>query len=299
MGRGGCGRRRGIPEDRLCAQLDGGSGLSDPLRSIFLNGRDDIRQALRDTHPYPRHLFRSSRRIHTLPSQTAPGHRHGRHGGSVRLSDATRGIRIRTLQVLCLRPRQGSGREQRLNIALIAAILLSGACLQGLTGFGYSLFSLPLLVLLMPVQQAVPMLSMTSIFLNVVVFIRARRNLDLRRIVPLLAAGVAGLPAGVWILKTADQSLLKIAIGGIVAVSSLMFISGFRIKVAREKPAMVPVGLLSGVLSGATTLSGPPVILFFVNQDVPKHQFRASLSAYFLLLNLVAVPAFAAGGLLT
>lgn len=143
------------------------------------------------------------------------------------------------------------------------------------------------------------MLSMTSIFLNVVVFIRARRNLDLRRIVPLLAAGVAGLPAGVWILKTADQSLLKIAIGGIVAVSSLMFISGFRIKVAREKPAMVPVGLLSGVLSGATTLSGPPVILFFVNQDVPKHQFRASLSAYFLLLNLVAVPAFAAGGLLT
>ncbi len=143
------------------------------------------------------------------------------------------------------------------------------------------------------------MLSVTSIFLNVLVFIRARRNLDLRRIVPLLIAGVAGLPAGVWILKTADQSLLKVVIGGVVAISSVMFISGFRIKVNREKLAMVPVGLLSGVLNGATTLSGPPVILFFVNQDVAKHQFRASLSAYFLLLNIIAVPAFAAGGLLT
>lgn len=186
-----------------------------------------------------------------------------------------------------------------MNTALALAILFSGAFLQGLTGFGYSLFSLPLLALLMPVGSAVPMLCLTSIFLNLSVFLKARKSVDLKRILPLLVSGVIALPAGIWLLKTADESALKIIIGVIVTLSSVIYLSGFRVKVKREKLAMIPVGFLSGLLNGATTFSGPPVILFFANQKVAKHQFRASLAAYFLLLNIAAVPAFIAGGLLT
>ncbi|MCD4701876.1 MAG: sulfite exporter TauE/SafE family protein [Candidatus Aegiribacteria sp.] len=186
-----------------------------------------------------------------------------------------------------------------MNTALSAAILFAGAFLQGLTGFGYSLFSLPLLVFLMPVSSAVPMLCLTSIFLNLSVFLKARKSLDFRRILPLLVSGVAALPAGIWLLKTSDESTLKIIIGVIVTLSSVIYLSGFRVNIKREKLAMLPVGLLSGLLNGATTFSGPPVILFFANQKVAKHQFRASLAAYFLLLNIAAIPAFFAGGLLT
>ena len=186
-----------------------------------------------------------------------------------------------------------------MNTVLSLGILFTGAFLQGLTGFGYSLFSLPLLAFLMPVSAAVPMLCITSILLNLIVFLRARKNLDLKRILPLLISGTAALPAGIWLLRTADESFLKIGVGIIVILSSLIYLSGFRITVRREKLAMIPVGFLSGLLNGATTFSGPPVILFFANQRVPKHQFRASLAAYFLLLNVIAVPAFIASGLLT
>jgi len=186
-----------------------------------------------------------------------------------------------------------------LNTALSILILFSGACLQGLTGFGYSLFSLPLLAFLMPVSSAVPLLCLTSIFLNLLVYLRARKSLDFRRILPLLVSGAVALPAGIWALKTADESTLKIIIGILVTLSSLIYLSGFRVKVRRERLAMIPVGFLSGLLNGATTFSGPPVILFFANQKVIKHQFRASLAAYFLLLNIIAVPAFIAGGLLS
>lgn len=186
-----------------------------------------------------------------------------------------------------------------MNTALTLAILFAGAFLQGLTGFGYSLFSLPLLAFLMPVSAAVPILCLTSIFLNLSVFWKARKSLDLKRILPLLISGAIALPAGIWLLKTADESALKIGVGVIVILSSLIYLSGFRVNVKREKLAMIPVGFLSGLLNGATTFSGPPVILFFANQRVAKHQFRASLATYFLLLNIVAVPAFIAGGLLT
>ncbi len=171
--------------------------------------------------------------------------------------------------------------------------------MHGLTGFGYSLFCLPLLAFIMPVPSAVPMLCLTSIFLNLFVFFKARKSLNLARILPLLISGIAALPFGIWVLKNANESALKIVIGILVALSSVIYLSGFRIKVRREKLAMIPVGFLSGVLNGAITFSGPPVILFFANQNVDKHQFRASLSTYFLLLNVVAVPAFVAGNLFT
>ncbi len=186
-----------------------------------------------------------------------------------------------------------------MNTALSLAILFAGAFLQGLTGFGYSLFSLPLLAFLMPVSSAVPLLCLTSIFLNLSVFLKARKSLDLKRILPLLISGAAAIPAGVWLLQTANESALKIIVGVIVTLSSIIYLSGFRVTVRREKLAMIPVGFLSGLLNGATTFSGPPVILFFANQRVAKHQFRAGLATYFLLLNIIAVPAFIAGGLLT
>lgn len=151
----------------------------------------------------------------------------------------------------------------------------------------------------MPAPAAVPMLSMTSVFLNLLVLIRTRSSLNLRRIIPMLLAGAAGIPIGVWLLKEADPGLIKVVIGSLVAASALIYLRGYRVEVRRERHAMVPVGLLSGILNGATTFSGPPVILFLANQNVDKHQFRASLAAYFLFLNLFAVPAFLAGGLLT
>ena len=152
---------------------------------------------------------------------------------------------------------------------------------------------------MIPAAAAVPVLSVTSIFLNLLVYLRARRSLDLKWIVPLLVSGVAGIPAGIWLLRTADESLLKAVIGAVVTLSALVFLFGARLRVRRERLVMIPVGLLSGVLNGCTTFSGPPVILFFANQNVAKHRFRAGLAAYFLILNIVAVPAFAAGGVLT
>jgi hypothetical protein len=84
-----------------------------------------------------------------------------------------------------------------------AAVLFSGACLQGLTGFGYSLFSLSLLVLLMPASAAVPMLSVSSLFLNALVLLRTRRRIEPARIAPLLLSGAAGAPLGILSLASA------------------------------------------------------------------------------------------------
>jgi len=138
------------------------------------------------------------------------------------------------------------------------AVLFAGSCLQGMTGFGYSLFCLPLLGLFMPVREAVPILSATSILLNVLVLHGSRRSLRLRWLLPLLAAGIVGTPLGVWLLGSLDETVLRTWIGILVILSAVALLSGFRARLVREGPAMVPVGLVSGLLNGAASFSGPP-----------------------------------------
>jgi uncharacterized membrane protein YfcA len=186
-----------------------------------------------------------------------------------------------------------------MELAACLAVLFTAAVLQGLTGFGYSLMSLPLLALFMPVRVAVPVLSLTSIFLNLLVFLKARRSVRFGRIIPLTIAGIVSVPAGIWILTSTGEALLQVIIGVLVAMSAALYLSGFRIRIRREWLAMIPTGIVSGLLNGMTTFSGPPVILFLANQQVGKQTFRGSLALYFLLLNIAAAPAFIASGLLT
>lgn len=176
-------------------------------------------------------------------------------------------------------------------------VLLAGSCLQGLTGFGYSMLCLPLLALFLPVRDAVPLLIATSILLNVLVWAGARRSVRLPHLLPLILAGLCGTPPGVWLLGTVDDRTLKALIGLLVVAASLLSLGGLRIRIRRERAAMIGAGLLSGLLNGSTSFSGPPVILLLANQETPAETFRGSLAAYFLCLNLAAVPALVAGGL--
>jgi len=177
------------------------------------------------------------------------------------------------------------------------SILIAGSCLQGLTGFGYSLLCLPLLALFLPVTDAVPILIATSMILNVLVWVGARRSVRFPALLPLMIAGLVGTPFGVWFLGAIDDRTLKAAIGILVMLASVLYLTGFRVTIRRHRITMLAVGLLSGVLNGSTSFSGPPVILFLVNQETSRETFRGSLSIYFLCLNLVAVPALIVGGL--
>jgi len=88
-------------------------------------------------------------------------------------------------------------------------------------------------------------------------------------------------------------------IGSVIILFSVAFLMGFKKKIKNEKLAFAPVGFISGLLSGSTTMGGPPVILFFANQDVEKQVFRANLVAYFMSLSLIAFPSYFLSGLIT
>jgi len=65
------------------------------------------------------------------------------------------------------------------------------------------------------------------------------------------------------------------------------------------KGGTVATGLVSGVFNGSTALGGPPVVLFFFSSPGGVDISRASLIAFFLGTEIVAIGTFAGMGLMT
>ena len=170
---------------------------------------------------------------------------------------------------------------------------------KGLTGFGFSLLAAPVLIVLLGPRTAVPIIVLLNSFTNIVLFAGSRHSADVRRISPLIIAGIVAVPAGMLLLLVLNVAILKLTVGIAIVVFAVAFLTGFRRPVKNERRGLLLAGLISGTLNGVISTGGPPIILFLTNQGLPKAVFRASLIAYFLFLNLATVPIFLAGGLMS
>lgn len=178
-------------------------------------------------------------------------------------------------------------------IILIGLIVIFLAGLtQGITGFGFALVSAPIMIVFISPKVVVPIVVTFGLLISLVILFECRKWLNLTRIWSLMAAGLFGIPVGAYLLSSLASSTLKVLIGSIIALFAIALLFGFRRTIENEKLAFAPVGFLSGLLGGSTSMGGPPVVLFFANQGVEKQVFRANLVAYFSVLSLGAVIAF-------
>lgn len=186
-----------------------------------------------------------------------------------------------------------------MTVFLMFLIVLLAGIVSGLAGFGSAIVSVPVLMVLMPPRIVVPVVQLISSTIHVFVLAEAWRSLNLRRIWPVILAGVSSVPLGTYFLLLLDASTLRMLVGGTVLLCALAMLLGWQRPVRREKLMLVLVGLVSGVLNGSTGMGGPPVILFLTNQDVEKQSFRVNLIFYFACLGVVSLISQYVGGLMT
>ncbi|MCF7810266.1 sulfite exporter TauE/SafE family protein [bacterium] len=184
-------------------------------------------------------------------------------------------------------------------IIIGAIVIFLGALTQGTTGFGFGLISIPVLIMMLPPVMVIPILTLISLILTTIVLYETRKHIQIKRITPLIISGICGLPFGAYILKTIDPNILKIIIGFIIVAFSIAQIKGYKRTVKNEGLAFLPIGFTSGLLNTSTALSGPPVILFFINQDVKKEVFRANIITYFTVVNIFSIIVLLLNGVIT
>lgn len=187
------------------------------------------------------------------------------------------------------------GTEQLLAAMLV--IFLAGAA-QSMTGFGFGLVAVPLMTLFLSPSATIPIVVIEGLVLNIIILYQSRGRLELRRMSTLAAAGLVGVPMGVFLLASMEANSLRVYLGLFMVAAGLMFASGLRIRVNNERLAAVPVGIASGVLGGSVSMPAPPIILFFANQGMPPAEFRSNLILAITLQLIFSLPLYAAAGLL-
>jgi uncharacterized membrane protein YfcA len=188
---------------------------------------------------------------------------------------------------------------------LAAAAALVGASIQSATGFGFALVLSPALFAAVDPVEAISSLLVLGLALNMLVLFEGGRpeHVDWRALAPMLVAAVPGLAAGAVALTLLSKEALQVTVGIAVILAAGWQLSRRATRDSADSAETLPpaagwaAGFVSGALTTSISVSGPPIVLWLEAHGVRPEEFRASLAASFLMLNLAgAAVVFAAEG---
>jgi len=183
-------------------------------------------------------------------------------------------------------------------LALCAAVVLLAAILRGYTGFGFALAAVPMLSLVIRPALVVPLVLCLEVAAGAHSLPGLRHEAHFRSIGWLTLGALIGIPFGILELSTRSADSMRVFIALVVLLSVPAVSGGLRFTRELGSSAAIVVGVFSGLLTGATAMGGPPVILFYLGSRTAVHVGRASLMFYFFLIDMVASLLAARAGLL-
>jgi uncharacterized membrane protein YfcA len=168
--------------------------------------------------------------------------------------------------------------------ALVA--ILSGTT-QALTGFGFVMVSMPLLILVFDPKTAVGLSLILSFFSIVALMYTVRVDTNWQLVKRIFGGAIVGLPVGLLVFSQIDVVNLKVYASLVILLMSLFGLKNYSFKFEPEQAEkyVIPTGIISGFLSGSVGMSGPPIALFLSSLDIEKEEFRATTLAFFLLIH--------------
>jgi uncharacterized membrane protein YfcA len=189
-------------------------------------------------------------------------------------------------------------------IAIAAGIaVLAGAALQSATGFGFALVSAPLLFAAVEPEQAVALLLVLGLVVNLLTLATEGRRPQplVGDTVRMLAWALPGVVVGVIALRSLDSTALQVGVTvGVFATLAARHVATRR---GSDAPSDTPpwwaapaAGFSSGALTTSTNTAGPPIVLYLLVRDATPAQTRDTLTASFLGLTALGAAALAAGG---
>jgi len=172
-----------------------------------------------------------------------------------------------------------------IKLILLVVFFLSGF-IQGLTGFGFGIVAMSLSPFLIDVKQANVIVTILALLNSLFVTWSVRHAVDFRKILPIFAGAIVGVPIGVYLLKVLHPRIIKIILGVILVTFSsysVFFKKDSTKEIAVRKIWVFPIGILSGILNGIINMGGPPVIIYTYYQKWDKDSIKATLTAYFTM----------------
>lgn len=178
--------------------------------------------------------------------------------------------------------------------AFIYLILLIGACLQGLIGFGLGLFSAPILFLFAPQLVPAPMI-LNGLAITLVLLFTHRTHINKREASFSLVGGSIGVFLATAVISLVNLAQYQILFGITIVVAVILSIAGFTPQISRLSSTIA--GVLSGFMGTLTSAGGAPMGLLYQTSDQEK--IRANLSLFFVYINFLSIVSLSIAGMVS
>ncbi len=182
--------------------------------------------------------------------------------------------------------------------AYMALAVLIAAFVRGYSGFGFSALVIAASALVTNPLNFTAVVIICEAVMTIQAWNGLSRDVDWRRVGLLMAGAAVGMPLGLWALTSISEDAARAVISGYVLLMCLILLAGWQMKAEAGMVANLGVGVMSG-LANAPGMGGLPVAAFFAAQPMAANVFRATLVAYFPLLDLYGAPLYWLSGMIS
>lgn len=180
-------------------------------------------------------------------------------------------------------------------VAALAGVFLLAALVQGISGFGFALLSMPLLSLIVDPKNAVAVSTLIGTVASGTLLVRHRHFVRWDLVRPMLGAAAVGMPLGLYLLVVIAERPLRLLLAVVVAGFAGLLASGWRVR-STNRGVELLAGFTSGVLNTSLSTNGPPLVVVLQARDLEPEEFRGTISALFFASGLVANVLLAGAG---
>ena len=165
---------------------------------------------------------------------------------------------------------------------------LGAALVQRISGFGFGIFIMTALPLLMPSYgEALTLSGALALVTSAIIVWHMHRYIAWGKLLPILITFLIVSWIAGECLTLAGDKLLKHILGVMLILASIWFFClSERIHINPTMPMQIGLGTLSGVMGGLFGMQGPPAVLYFLASASRKEEYMAMAQCYFLVGNL-------------
>lgn len=184
---------------------------------------------------------------------------------------------------------------------IIALTSLVAATVTGALGYGYSSITVPIALLMVSSRILNPALVIVEVAVNLYALYLSRRSIRhvWPEVAPVAIGILPGVALGALILASIDAEWAKLVTYASLLPLIVIQAAGLRWPIRRRRTVGVPFGAGVGALYSLTTISGPPLALYFNNQGVAKDEFKVALALTRSIESVTTLIAYAALGMLS
>lgn len=181
---------------------------------------------------------------------------------------------------------------------MVALVIFVGYLIFGITGFGASQITIPVLVHVLPITFVLPLAALLDLSSGLALGFHTRRQADTRELLMLVPFTLVGLTLGVTLLVRLPRDTTLLALGVFVCVYALYVVLHRETAHRLNRWWAVPAGLASGVVGALFGMGGPPYVAYITGRVPSPTAQRATISQMVILNVGLRVVAFALAGFL-